>query len=90
MIDHLSEMITEMRLIDKDLTFIRECMTYVVDKRGRTNAQDGKHDDTVIATAIALQLFEAGAIVYRRKTRAIYPNKYAQAKRNNRTLANGK
>lgn len=86
MIDHLSEQITKEKLIDPDLTFIRECMTYVVDKRGTTNAQEGKHDDTVISTAIALQLFESGAIVYRRKRTASYPSKYLNAKRNNRSL----
>jgi len=89
MIDHLSEHITKGTIKDPDLEFIRECMTYVVDDRGVTNAQEGKHDDTVIATAIALQLFEAGVIVYRRKARASYPSKYAQAKRNNRSLLNG-
>ena len=89
MIDHLSEHITKGTIKDPDLEFIRECMTYVVDDRGVTNAQEGKHDDTVIATAIALQLFEAGVIVYRRKARASYPSQYAQAKRNNRSLLNG-
>jgi hypothetical protein len=90
MIDHLSEHITKETLKDYDKMFISECIDYVVDKKGKTNAQEGKHDDRVIATAIALQLFEGGAIVYRRKTSASYPNKYLQAKRNNRKLLNGK
>ena len=89
MIDHLSEHITKGTLKDYDKMFISECIDYVVDKKGRTNAQDGKHDDRVIATAIALQLFEGGAIVYRRRARASYPSQYAQAKRNNRSLLNG-
>jgi hypothetical protein len=90
MIDHLSEHITKGTIKDFDKDFISECIDYVVDKKGKTNAQEGKHDDRVIATAIALQLFEAGDIVYRRKARASYPNQYIQAKRNNRSLRNGK
>jgi len=35
---------------------IQECMDYVADANGRTNAITGAHDDTVIATAIALEV----------------------------------
>lgn len=35
-------------------TLISECFTYVIDEDGKTNAQLGSHDDTVMATAIAL------------------------------------
>ena len=35
---------------------IQECMDYVADDNGRTNAIKGAHDDTVIATAIALEV----------------------------------
>jgi hypothetical protein len=35
---------------------IQECMDYVADANGRTNAISGSHDDTVIATAIALEV----------------------------------
>lgn len=35
---------------------IQECMDYVADANGRTNALSGSHDDTVIATAIALEV----------------------------------
>lgn len=90
MIDHLSEHLTKKTLKDYDRDFIMECIDYVTDNKGRTNAQEGKHDDRVIATAIALQLFEGGAIVYRRKAKASYPSKYLQAKRNNRKILNGK
>ena len=38
------------------LTIIDECMTYVSDDNGRTNAISGHHDDTVIGTAIALEV----------------------------------
>jgi hypothetical protein len=37
-------------------TIIDECMTYVSDDNGRTNAISGHHDDTVIGTAIALEV----------------------------------
>lgn len=56
MIDELSKALRDSDIIDYDITFIRECMTYVRDDKGRTNAQEGQHDDTVIAKAIGLQL----------------------------------
>lgn len=90
MINDLAESIAKGVLKDYDLEFIREAFAYVVDDRGRTNAQEGRHDDTVISTAIALQLFEGGAIVYRRRMPASYPSKYVEAKRKNRNLLNGK
>lgn len=39
------------RIKSKDL--MRECVTYVYDDRGRSNAQQGCHDDRVIACALA-------------------------------------
>ena len=57
MIDYLAQAIRERSMKDYDITFIRECMTYVVDDNGRTNAQEGCFDDCVIAKAIALQMF---------------------------------
>lgn len=58
MIDYLGEAIRERVLIDYDPVFVSEAMTYVIDDAGRTNADDGAYDDTVIAKAIALQMFE--------------------------------
>lgn len=58
MIDDLAKAIRDCDIIDYDITFIRECMTYVRDDRGMTNAQEGMNDDTVIAKAINLQLFQ--------------------------------
>lgn len=58
MITDLAKAIRDYDIIDYDQVFIRECMTYVRDESGRTNAQEGHHDDTVMATAIALQLFD--------------------------------
>lgn len=45
---------------DKDPVFIEEAFAYVRDDRGRTNAEEGEHDDTVMAKAIAFQLFDWG------------------------------
>lgn len=57
MITDLAKAIRDGEIIDYDEQFIRECVTYVRDETGRTNAQEGMHDDCVMATAIALQLF---------------------------------
>jgi hypothetical protein len=58
MIDYLAEAIRERLITDYDMVFVREAMTYVIDDNGRTNAEEGTFDDTVIAKAIALQMFE--------------------------------
>lgn len=87
MIDNLSEAISSNQIIDYDKTFIRECMTYIRDNRGRTNAQEGQHDDTVIATAIALQLFEWSPITQgKMRIKSKLPAKYTNIRRNNRAL----
>lgn len=38
--------------------FLIECLTFIKDDRGRPEAQEGKHDDEVIATAIAYYIRE--------------------------------
>lgn len=87
MIDGLSEAISTGQIIDYDLIFIRECMTYIRDQRGRTNAQTGQHDDTVIASAIALQLFEWNPVhQFKRSVKSKYPSRYVNARKNNRAL----
>lgn len=56
MIDKLQEFIREIHLgIYSDL-IIGECFTYIIEDNGSTNAQPGSHDDTIMATAIMLQL----------------------------------
>jgi hypothetical protein len=56
MIDKLAEFIREKLLgIYSDLV-ISEAFTYVIDDKGKTNAQSGCYDDTVMAVAIMLQL----------------------------------
>lgn len=87
MIDGLSEAISTDQIVDYDLIFIRECMTYVRDARGRTNAQLGQHDDTVMATAICLQLFEWNPINERKfSVKSKYPSNYMKIKRQNKAL----
>ena len=58
MIDYLAEAIREGYVIDYDIVFVEEAFSYIRDDNGRTNAEEGSHDDTVIAKAIALQMFE--------------------------------
>lgn len=58
MIDYLAEAIREKVIIDHDPAFVEEAMTYVIDDNGKTNAEEGCFDDTVMAKAIALQMFE--------------------------------
>lgn len=57
-IDYLAEAIREGLVKDEDVVFVEEAMSYVRDDNGRTNAEVGTHDDTVMAKAIALQMFE--------------------------------
>ncbi len=61
-INNLVQAIRENDIIDLDVVFIRECMTYVRDDQGHTNAQEGMYDDTVMAKAIALQLTNFNSI----------------------------
>ena len=46
---------------DEDIVFIEEAFSYVRDEKGRTNAEHGTHDDTIMAKAIALQLWDWSA-----------------------------
>jgi hypothetical protein len=57
MVTDLVKAIRDGSIVDYDMNFITECVTYVRDESGRTNAQEGFHDDCVMSTAIALQLF---------------------------------
>lgn len=87
MIDGLSEAISSGQITDYDKIFIRECMTYIRDQRGRTNAQEGQHDDCVVATAIALQLFEWNPIMQTKFTvKSKLPSKYMNIKKANKAL----
>lgn len=57
-IDNLARLIREKRLGIKSKRLIQECMTYVIEDDGKTNAQTGSHDDTVMAAAIILYVME--------------------------------
>lgn len=53
-IDNLARLIRTRQLGIKSKRFIQECLTYVKDDQGYTNAQPGSHDDIVMASAIIL------------------------------------
>lgn len=59
-IDKLAEYVRERYLALWDLPTIMEMYSYVIDEKGRTNAQQGKHDDMIMALAIALQAYLEG------------------------------
>lgn len=59
-IDDLIRIIREGLNEDPDRVFITEAFAFVRDERGRMGAEDGEHDDTVMAKAIAFQLFNWG------------------------------
>lgn len=87
MIDSLAEALAKGQIIDHDRTFINECMTYVTDERGKTNAQEGCYDDTVMSTAIAFQLFEWTDVTKSKLgIRSTYPKNYYEKRRVNRAL----
>jgi hypothetical protein len=60
MIDKLAEFVREMHLGIYSDKVISEMFTYVIEDDGKTNAQLGCYDDTVMATAIMLQLLLEG------------------------------
>ena len=60
MINKLAEFIREILIGIPDLEIIQELYSYVVDEKGRTNAQQGCHDDCVMALAIALIVYLEG------------------------------
>lgn len=61
-IDNLARLIRERRLGIKSKKFIQECMTYVIDDDGKTNAQQGSFDDIVMSAAIILYVMETHAV----------------------------
>ena len=59
-IDKLAEYVREQCIGIKNKELIKELYTYIIDERGRTNAQRGCYDDRVMALAIGLQAFLEG------------------------------
>ena len=60
MIDKLVEFVREFYIGIYSDVIIGEMFTYIIDDKGHTNAQSGCFDDTVMATAIMLQLLLEG------------------------------
>ena len=60
MIDKLAEFVREFFIGIPWETLISEMTTYVIEDNGSTNAQEGCHDDTVMACAILLQILLEG------------------------------
>lgn len=59
-INKLAEFIREFLVGIPSLDIIKELYTYVIDEKGKTNAQQGSHDDCVMALAIAVQIYLEG------------------------------
>ena len=57
LIDNFSSFIRDNVGKIKSKQLVRECQSYVYDASGRTNAQEGCHDDRVMAAALATWLF---------------------------------
>jgi hypothetical protein len=55
MVDNFVNAIENSYLEIPDKTILNECLT-LINNKGKIEAADGKHDDTIIASAIALQL----------------------------------
>jgi hypothetical protein len=60
MINKLAEFVREKWLGIKSKLIIEELLSYVIEDDGSTNAQEGCHDDSVMALAILLQLILEG------------------------------
>ncbi len=60
MIDKLAEYIRERWIGIKWEELINQCLTYMIDDKGSTNAISGEYDDAVIACAILLQMLLEG------------------------------
>jgi hypothetical protein len=56
MIDDLARMIRERLLGLSSRETLEECLSFVIDDRGKPRAVEGQHDDRVIALAIAVQM----------------------------------
>ena len=55
-IGHLKRAIEEHDIIIPSKVILRELRDYIMERTGKTNAMRGSHDDTVIATAICLEV----------------------------------
>jgi len=62
MINAFIEAIETNKIIVNDLDLLKECMT-LVNNKGKIEAVEGKHDDTIIASSIALQMVIASSSI---------------------------
>lgn len=60
MIDKLREFVREMYITIPCKLLVTEMLSYIICDDGSTNAQEGTHDDTVMSTAIMLQVLLEG------------------------------
>lgn len=77
MIDELIRTIRDGGFYDPSKNFWREASTYIRNEKGLTDAQRGKYDDEVVASALTWQAHQLIPAVYRRKSeekRAITPD----------------
>lgn len=89
MINELVRSIRENDIIDLDVVFIREGMSYVRDDNGAMNAQQGQHDDCVMSMAIALQMAEWSAYDTDYAKEQIYkPTRNTNASNNSSSTSN--
>lgn len=56
MLDELAQAIREDGIWIPDPDLIKECFTFVLDENGKAQAEEGCHDDRVIAASICLQI----------------------------------
>lgn len=83
MIDKLAEFIREKYIGIKDKLFVNEALTYIIEDKGTTNAQDGCYDDTVMSVAIMLQVWLEG------KHENFTPTVPNEAVKNSKKILNG-
>jgi hypothetical protein len=84
LISALDRALREGAVLVRDPITVQELRTYVYDAKGKTNAQTGCHDDTVIALALCVVGFEQAASVDPKKklgvARAVVPVRYGARK----------
>lgn len=62
MIDALAEALRKGLMAIPSKATVEELLTFVVNANGSTSAQEGCHDDRVVALAIALQMYQAASL----------------------------
>jgi hypothetical protein len=77
-IDEMAVWIREKHAVFYSKELVEECMTYVVDDNGRTNAQEGCYDDRVMATAICLQMFKNTNTIEEADPRIRFGNRFTR------------